>query len=213
MPKIITIVREAATRVMTNRWSVACGECDVCNWNWPLSLNIQPSNNSSLPLPLSNRAGGAGSGDARRSDASAVASASSSPLVRYTDDSTTRPVRSTVNETTTNERSIACGVPFSTSDGLRSKIRCRDARLVLVERRAAHGRRRPAFDGLGRRRDRAGRDRYRDERGPQLLRVLPDRCGHDGPACRLAVHDTFMVVKSAGAHQCGAMRSGGTATC
>lgn len=41
--KIITSVQVGRHQSMV----VACGECEVCNWNWPLSLNIQPSKSSS----------------------------------------------------------------------------------------------------------------------------------------------------------------------
>jgi hypothetical protein len=36
-------------------------------------------------------------------------------LVRYTEESTSRPFRSTVSDTRTKERSIACGAPFNTT--------------------------------------------------------------------------------------------------
>lgn len=60
----------------------ACGAAKVRNWNLPLSLKSQSSNNSRWPARSSSFAGGCGSGAARRSVASAVLSASSSPFVR-----------------------------------------------------------------------------------------------------------------------------------
>lgn len=88
--KIITSVRCAqqgstAARVPRERSqsiTCACGAASSRSWNLPSSLNSQSSNNSSWPRPLRSRVGGCGSGDARRSVASAVLSASSSPLVR-----------------------------------------------------------------------------------------------------------------------------------
>lgn len=64
--------------------SMVCACCcaRVRSWNWPLSLNSQLSIISTWPRPFSRPAGGRGSGAARRSDCRAMASASSSPLLR-----------------------------------------------------------------------------------------------------------------------------------
>lgn len=60
----------------------ACGDAIVRNWNSPSSLKSQLSISSTSPWASRILAGGGGSGAAWRSDASAMPSASSSPLLR-----------------------------------------------------------------------------------------------------------------------------------
>lgn len=75
-------VRALRCRQRVQSMVSACGDASWRNWNLPLSLKSQSSNSSSCPRPFSNLPGGSGNGAARRKVASAVLSASSSPLLR-----------------------------------------------------------------------------------------------------------------------------------
>ena len=75
-------VRALRCRQRVQSMVSACGDASWRNWNLPLSLKSQSSNSSSCPRPFSSLPGGSGNGAARRKVASAVLSASSSPLLR-----------------------------------------------------------------------------------------------------------------------------------